>query len=153
MSSNKRARVIGLFNLLFAAVYLGCAGLGIMSAPTLLSTSAAHPLAVALRVETVAGVAVNGLTLLGLVGGGLLLLQGRRLGRVLTLVTATLVLAFVVLDSGFVVYLFLTYPDTLPNALPGAGLSGILLGLWARGVYPTIAALALSIAPRRLELR
>lgn len=149
--SRKDARVlvVGILNIVFSIVYLGCFALGFAVVPTVVETArqAVGDIAV---LESIAGVATNGLIFLGLLSSGILLLRGSALGRSLTRLTALVAILFLVFD-GCVTLSIMGRLSGYSEATLGIifGLGGVLV----RVAYPLVAAAVLSSSPQDLGLQ
>jgi hypothetical protein len=135
---------MGILNIVFSILYLGCTGLALAIAPTLISTARQVLQTDLVIIEAIAGVAVSGLTFLGLLISGILLLKGRASGRTLTQITAAMVIVFVVLDAIF------TFGFS--NRIAAEALGGACFGAMLRVAYPLTSAIILSPSPYKLGL-
>jgi len=148
---SRRTRVIGILNIVFSVIYLGCLGLGIASAPELVEKGQQLFQSNVVVVESVIGILVNGVSFLGLLFSGINLLQGRTLGRSLTFMTALLVIVFVVLDGCLGFWMIGELASRRVGVYTDSIIGG-MFGVFLRAVYPCIAALVLLPSPNQLKL-
>ncbi len=142
-SPHRIFRNLGLLNLLFGLTYLGCGGVGGFAVPNLLQDFAASPLQEALRAEMWIGLGANVLAALGFGIAGLLWLTRKPAAHSVTLATAAFMLVFVLLDAGFSLYVWMTYPASAPT--PPLTIAWLSLAL--RGFYPAAIGVYLLLTP------
>ena len=144
-----RVQTIGILNIIFSIVYLGCFALSFAVIPTVLET-ARRSVGNIVVLETIVGITVNGLIFLGLLPSGILLLRSKSLGRSLTRLAALVAIIFLVFD-GCVTLSVMGQLSGYPGAATGliVGLGGLLVKV----AYPIVAAAVLSPSPQDLGLQ
>ncbi|MDE3091782.1 MAG: hypothetical protein KGJ80_20610 [Chloroflexota bacterium] len=145
-----RILIVGILNIVFSVIYLGCFALAIAVVPSLVETSRRVLGNDIVVLESVAGVIVNALIFLGLLFSGILLLRGSVWGRSLTLLSALVAIIFLVFDGCLSLSVLGQFAGN-PAAAAGFvfGFGGLLL----RVAYPIVAAAVLFPSSRALGLK
>jgi len=146
---DQRPRVLGILNIVFGVIYVGCAGFGTL---TLLSRAGQQLMRYRLAAaEGILTALYNGVTFLLLLIGGILLLQRFAAGRALTFISGAMAAIYLVVDIALTVA-FLR--SGLPGGTAATGLLGAsaFLGIPIRAAYPIVSALVLISRPENMDL-
>lgn len=157
-TTNPRVRTIGILNIVFAILHLGCSGIGGISLLTA-SEQARQVFGSDLPIyaDGFNVLCVNGLAFALLLLAGIFLLQKRKVGRTLTLVAA-IAIPVLALAYGIAVVILFTavdVPTRYRQALEQmrvATLGGACVGTVIRMIYPIVAAAVLGRKPEELGL-
>lgn len=148
-----RVQVIAVLHFAFAVVYLGCMAVaGFTLATTVDEIRQLYHSDFPIVADSV-NAAVQGLTCVGLLVAGILLVQRRATGRTLTVIIGAAVLVFSIIYGTYVTILFSTAQAAVSSGQSKAFLTtGALLGTIIRLLYPTISAGVLLPQPEQLGL-
>ena len=150
MPNPKIKVVIGILNIVFSIVYLGCFVLSFAVVPATVERASQILGNDIVLLESSIGVVVNGLMFLGLLSAGIFLLQGDARGRYLTRLTALVAILFLLFEGCLSLTLmgqFSSYSGASASIIFSCGVVAV------RFLYPLVAAAVLSPAPQDLGLR
>ena len=153
-----RVQTIGILNIIFGVLSLGCATIGGISLAAFgEQTRDIFGTDLPVYFDAYNALCVNGLTFVILLAGGILLLRRRSLGRTLTLVAGIAIPIMALLYGVAVVVLFtaVDVPSRYRQALEQmrlATLAGACLGTVLRMAYPIVAAIIIGRKPEELGL-
>lgn len=148
-----RALVIGILNIAFAVIFLGCTGIGLFSLLTLANQSRDIFGGNAAIYTDTLNVLTNGGAFLGLLAAGILLLSRKKAGRTITLVLAIAVPILALTLAGITVRLFSGLSAFRQSEVSQTStIIGVFVGTILRALYPVIAGAVLLPKPEELGL-
>jgi hypothetical protein len=140
---SRKPIIIGILNLVFAAIYLILALNAINNMDDIVSRVPSSYRG-SMRIANFLDIAADGIGCVGLLIAGILLLQKRTLGRTLAQVMGRIMAAAIVI---LVAYTMIAFGSEV-----GSSFIPLVLGLLLRFAYPIIAARQLAPSPAELGL-